>query len=319
MFLLLLLLSIIIYVIIILYYRIYHKFWFYQPVDFPFSLETEEGKIKTLDYVHKYNKNYICEPWKNSQEILGFLNKYFQPNGELYKYSDYSIMDSIVYKITKKDSSRIKEICGCISVKPIELYIYSKKQTIFYVDHLNVKESERGQGLATDLISFVVDRIGDQIYLFKKDIHPLPFKYFCKYQYYLVLNSRIGNILPNKINLETFLEKFSKKNNFKIFANPTKDCIFLEKDNQLAIIFYTNILDSQQNPIYEIAYCDSEYIGQLSVNYIQENFPRSKIILNSLAITEKYFEIKKLSENFLYFYNFRISQINALDIFLTIP
>jgi hypothetical protein len=302
--------STIIYICIILYYRIYHKFWFHQPVDFLFNLETNEGKIKSLDYTHRYNRNYTCKSWTEKKDIIDFLNENFNPTGELYNYADYSMDNSIVFKV---HNNQTNEICGCISAKPIELFIKDKLNIVFYIDHLNVKEKYRGLGLATDLISYVVDTIGDHTYLFKKDIHPLPFKYFCKYKYYLVLNEKKGDILPNK------LESIEIENNYELYCPPDKNSIILEKDNKKAIIFYTNILDKDKKPIYEIGYAEDEYIAQLSVNYIKENYPESSILINSLGGTTKYFKKEFLSDNYLYFYNYRIKLLQSQEIFLSLP
>ena len=305
------LLSTIIYICIILYYRIYHKFWFHQPVDFLFTLDTELGKIKTIDYVHKYNTNYTCSEWNNKNDIIEFLNENFNPQGEIYSYSDYTCNNSIVFKVQQNNT---QEIVGCISVKPIELYIEDKHEIVYYVDHLNIKDPDRGKGLAPDLISFVVDSIGDKTYLFKKDIHPLPFKYFCKYEYHLVLDPAKGNILP-EISESIDLDKTK----YTIFSPPTKDCVILEKENKKAIIYYTNILDIDEKPIFEIGYVEDEYIAQLSVNYIRVNFPDSKILVNNLSDTAQYFDTKYLSENYLYLYNYRVTQVKPRDIFLVCP
>ena len=308
---LMVLFSTIIYICIILYYRIYHKFWFNQPVDFIFTLETVPGKIKSLDYVHKYNKNFMCSLWKDKEDILNFLNENFNPEGELYNYADYTFnSQSIVFQIQNNNS---KEVCGCISVRPIKLTINDEQKVIFYVDHLNVKEDYRGQGLATDLISYIIDTLGDQTYLFKKDIHPLPFKYFCKYKYYLVLDQEKGNILPE------VSEYFEKIKNYKIYSPPDNTSIILKKDNYQAIIYYTNIMDKEDNPIYEIGYAENEYIAQLAINYIKYNFPESSIIVNSLSETDKYYKKKFLSENYLYFFNYRLPVIYPRDIFLVYP
>ena len=261
----------------------------------------------------KYNDNFRLSEWKNNEDIIKFLNINFNPKGELYNYADYTLNNSIVYKIENKESN---EIVGCISVCPMKFLIKGESKIIFYVDHLNIKEEYRNKSLAADLISFVVDNIGDQIYLFKKDISPLPFKYFCKYRYFLILDKEKGNILPEVVeNIDI------KKEDYKIFTEPYKNSIILERDNKKAIIYYTNILDKNRKEIFEIGYVEDKYIGQLAINYIRHNYPESQIIVNNLGGTNLYFRTRYLSDNYLYFFNYRLKEqtIHPRNIFIACP
>lgn len=319
MFLHVLLLSIIIYFSIIWYYKIYHPFWYKQPVDFIFSLETDEGKIGLLEDLHKYNPDFICTTWNQPQEILSFLNNHFQPGGFVFNYNINHIDSCYFFKII---NIQTKEICGCISTKPISSVISNIKKTIWYVDHLVVKKKWNGKGLATDLISSIIDTIGDQIYLFKKDISPLPFKYFCKYKYFEVQN-KSTNILPQELSDKTKIyqkiyQQISRNKRISIQDISNKNLIFLEKNNKLAIVYYTNML-CNNTPVYEIGYAETRELAQLSVNYILQKYPEAKILVNNLNNTDTLLETKYLSENYLYFYNYRIETQDPENIFLTIP
>ena len=308
----LIIISIIIYICIVLYYKYKHPFWFKQSVDFIFSLETDEGRISMYDNIHRYNKDYTCSTWNNTKEIIPFLNENFQPGGYTFNYNESTCNNCYFFKVSKGS-----EICGCISAKPIDSRISGKQQTIWYVDHLAIKREHRSKRLVSDLITCILDTIGDQIYLFKKDIKPLPFKYFCKYKYYEVLDN-IGLEQPNVIEQKDTLDSFFIENK-RVSINDKENLIFLEKGSDKAIIFYTDMIDKSGNPIFEIGHAENKRIAQLAVNFIKKKNPDSKILVNNLAGTSNHLKTRYLSENYLYFYNYRIEAINPNDIFLSLP
>ena len=295
---------VIIYFSIVLYYRISHPFWYQQPVDFPFTFRTKEGKIGKMNYIHNYNKNYSISRWTDEKSIVSFLNKSFQPGGDIFEYTDDTCKNCTFFRIKKEN-----EVCGCISVKPLNSFINEKQETLWYVDHLTVSKNHRGMGLATDLISTVLDTIGDKTYLFKKDIQPLPFNYFCKYNYYLVLDKPTEN-LPN------VSKAIDIKKKFKVHIENKDNVIFLEKDKKYAIVYYTNI-KYNGNPVYEIGYAENKEIAELAVNYIKKQNSNSRIYVNNLSGTSKFFEKKFLSYNYIYFYNYRMKLLTPNEIFLS--
>ena len=303
-----LLLSIIIYLSIIFYYKYRHPFWYQQPVDFLFTLDTDEGRIGMLDYNHRYKKGFSCSTWSNKENILEFLNNHFQPGGYTFSYTDSCLNNCYFFKISRND-----EICGCISAKSIYSSIKGIKQQIFYVDHLVVKGKYQGQGLATDLIACVLDSIGDHVYLFKKDIQPLPFKYFCKYKYYEIKDIG-GEEQPNEIEDMDL----SKINGYEVLVRDNENLIFLEHEGTNSILFYTN-MTSKGKPIFEISCVENKQIAELSVNFIRKNHPTSIILVNEISGTNKFYKTKYLSENYLYFYNYRLNAVNPKNIFLSLP
>jgi len=181
------------------------------------------------------------------------------------------------------------------------------------VDHLVVKGKYQGQGLATDLIACVLDSIGDQVYLFKKDIHPLPFKYFCKYKYYEIKDLGTED-QPNEIEDMDL----SKINGYEVLVRDNENLIFLENEGSHSIIFYTNMI-SKGNPVYEISYAENKKIADLAVNFIRKKYPNSVILVNEISGTNKFYNTKYLSENYLYFYNYRLNAVNPKNVFLSLP
>jgi hypothetical protein len=306
MFLKLIIFVILLYLIIVLYGRYKHPYWFYHPVDFFYTLSNEEGVIGQPYYIHNYNRDYRCSRWSNSEEIIEFLNENFQPGGGEYLYKNTK-KDTIFYKIMNKKDNYVS---GCISARKVNVILDNKEYIIWYVDHLALKISERNNRIATDLISYMIKDTGAYVIIFKKDNQPLPFKYFCKYNYYKVLDKS----QPEQPNV---VDDISLKKKYSMYIEPDKgECIFLEKNGCYAIVYYSGILDSNKKEIYEIAYAENKEMAQLSVNYLEDK--TSRILVNELSGTNLFYKTEYLSTNYLYFYNYRKHIMNPKDIFICI-
>lgn len=88
------------------------------------------------------------------------------------------------------------KVIGGISMLPIKLLIaadHESEKHFNYVDHLTVVEDERGKGIATKLISKVIDvGVNRSVprFIYRIEMKPLPYPYLCKLSNYFSQISR---------------------------------------------------------------------------------------------------------------------------------
>lgn len=351
-----------------LYFYINHRFWYYQPVSLYTSVFLKYGKIsnKIPDTVQSGVKYQIKTIDNQAQfyPLQQLLNQNFRLHDNyqyLYNknYLDW-VLNSPIKSVSLQKYSNKKwniglfdqdDLIGFIHGKPITINLNNQEIFCFYVDFLCINKKYRGKHLAPVLISNMAKNgflEEYQVFIFKKEIYPLPFKYINQYSYYLLDVSQylykqpdFTNIIPlqennahqcyqfylNKIknyqlkvdfSFEEFKHYFMGKHIFSFvrydkskiigFISAFDSRFMIEKKKTCLQI---NCVLGNPNLLFEKIYLHAK---KNNFQYIMIN----NMGKNQDLITK--YNFKKISNCFIHFYNFHLySSIGSQNIFFPIP
>ena len=214
--------SIILYLCSFIYLKIKHPFWFSQPVsqytdlfkiegiiteNIPKPIKIKNYDIEIIDTQNKKNIDNICNLLNNNYNIddsyrFNYDEKYIRWTLNT-PYKHYNIKSDNKWSLGIYDQGKL---ISFINGKPIDLYINNKNLPCFYVDYLCIDKKYRKQNLAQSIITHManngfVDYF--KLFIFKKELFPLPFKFISKYNYYIINRKEINNTYD-------FLKKIDK-------------------------------------------------------------------------------------------------------------
>lgn len=328
-----------------------HPFWDKQNVD---RNHKKIGIISLKKPILTINKNYTIKNLDNFELFRLFINQHFIKGYQYNKsFIDWYLFKSNIFGLYFQD-----KLIGTIVSKNINLKIIDNNYNCGYVDFLSIMKKYRNQYLAPILISHTINYYsGNQIFIFKKEDKPLPYKYLSKFNYFIKeIDKNPNNLL---INIEN-----CNKNNFIHLDKNCKDIeLIYKKYLEIATKYkiYLNFINSScfnnyftsNNSIFtfyqkkekEILNIYSFYLTKLVINnktynileiiffylpnfmnhlsYYLKKFNISYISIAGLGnykkITDKYdFSIGKTC--FLHLYNFGIKDsYNPTKILLPIP
>lgn len=344
---------ILIFVISNLSYNYYHPFWSKQPISkYTNFLTLNNGIISQekppepiistkyyvdflkdknqleLDLLIKFlNQNYIDVPNMSYQFDLSYLNFNLNPNNP-----------DRINLILKEGIN----IIGFISSKYLEILINKKIYFCQYVDNLCVDKQYRKQNLAAILISHMAYygfQKGYNMFIFKKDSYPLPFRYIASYQnkIYQIPNYNFDDQTVYKGSLDKieliysvfnqYLEQFNSKCQYSIldfkhyfFNDYTYIYYQLDDQDKISnmIILYDNKLKLNDQNIIEICYCiinDQQNFKTLFQTVLSMCFKNNFSYCNinsfdsSLGEYEKDLDIIKNYKTYIHTYNYHHNQL----------
>ncbi len=336
-------------------YRFYskHLFWDTQPVARNTFSEREGIILKpkfitysctlspdftwtTIDDINEF-RNFLMENYRkneiySSTYLEWILNSPYQHISKLSKFkrNQWNI-------VLKKDN----KIMGTIIGRPVLLNIKNKLVEGFYVDFLCIDKNLRGQRLAPNLISKIIETWKDaklDLNIFKIDSSPLPFNEIGKFYYYILdlSNYQIKN--PQKlISLDEkdideayhfFLKHLTQYKFYQVFTSEEFKYYFLPKtyiykNNENQITGFANLIemDYQINGLtvsaIELLYCfyeNDEFMDAI-MDLIKEHKYHYLItldLMNNSQFIKKY-QMTRNHLTYYYFYNY-LCKINKNEI-----
>jgi hypothetical protein len=181
---------VIFYLFVIFYFHLFHRFWSIQPMLHRYSLYAlfrKKGCIKPLPLNNKYYSPLNIATLKYADvtdtvkhDLCVMLSEHFDTEGKsriekdifspLMESHNTDSFVSLYYKYSK--------IIGCLTGRPLKMYIDSEITPLFYIDHLCVDKDMRTKGIAYALMQTHEhnQRISDQdiqYSLFKRNV-PIP-------------------------------------------------------------------------------------------------------------------------------------------------
>jgi hypothetical protein len=351
-----------------IYFYFKHHFWYYQPVSLYTSIFLKYGKIsesipKTIDTPSNYFIQEI-DNQQNFSQLQHLLNQNFRLHDNYQyhynkQYLDWSLntpikSNSLQKYDTKKWNIGLyhqKDLIGFIHGKPITIKLDKQKVPCFYVDFLCIKKEYRGQHLAPVLISNMAKNgflEEYQVFIFKKEIYPLPFRYINQYHYYLYALTNhlksykdLTNLQPLKENNLLHCYQFFINNShhyqlnvdfslqeFKHYFLNKNSYSFVEYSNN-KIIGFISAFDSRfmikkKKTCLQIQ-C---YLGisnslfkKICLIGIDNHF--DYLMINNMGQHQELidqYSFQKISNCYIHFYNFHInSTISCKNIFFPIP
>ena len=170
------------------YNMFYHNFWSTQPVSFFHTLKLKDGIISNKKPPKEItNNNYLLEKFSSDdnrmEEITNLLNSnYSNSNNCTYHYDK----DYINWMLEDKNEERINlclseksKIIGCITSRPITIFLKGSRLKCLYVDNLCIDQNYRKKGLAPILISHMSNYgydLGYNLFIYQKEGHQLPYR-----------------------------------------------------------------------------------------------------------------------------------------------
>lgn len=361
--------SLLLYLSSFIYLKIKHPFWFSQPVSQYTDLFKTEGIItKNIPKPIKLD-NYLIEiinteDKKNINDICNLLNNNYNID-DSYRfnydekfirwtintpYKHYNIKSENKWSLGIYDKG---QLISYINGKPIDLYIDNQNLPCFYIDYLCIDKKYRKQNLAQSIITHManngfVDYF--KLFIFKKELFPLPFKFISKYNYYIINKNEINNTYDNLTKID---KNIKEENIMELYKFYTKYIINHRLYNKYhyqefkhyfkndSVSFYRNkignlniligIYDSKINYnktktadfLFIIINNKEKYQNSIEEIINKEAYKYNYFLINNMSQNEKYIKIKKLekiSQCFLHFYNYHNdNRINSQDICLNIP
>jgi hypothetical protein len=345
-----------------------HKFWYYQPVSLYTSIFLKYGKIsdkipKTIDTPPPYSIQSIDNNQKFPQ-LQYLLNQNFRLHDNYQyhynkQYLDWCLNTPIQNKSLQKYDTKKwniglyhqKDLIGFIHGKPITINLDKQKIPCFYVDFLCIKKEYRGKHLAPVLISNMANNgflEEYQVFIFKKEIYPLPFRYINQYNYYLYtltnhINSDMdfSNIQPLQENnllhcyqffinntqhyqlsvdfsLQEFKHYFVKKNGYS----------FVEYSNNKIISFISAfdsrfMIEKKKTCLQIQCYLgiSNSLFEKICLIGVDNQF--DYLMINNMGQHQELidqYSFQKISNCYIHFYNFHInSTISCKNIFFPVP
>jgi len=351
-----------------IYFYFKHPFWYYQPVSLYTSIFFKYGQIskKIPKPIYLPNNYYIkkIDNQKHFSQLRYLLNQNFRLHDNYQyhynkQYLDWSLNTPIKSNNLQKYHNQkwniglyyLKELVGFIHGKPITIIINKKKVPCFYVDFLCIKKEFRGKHLAPILISNMakngfIDEY--QVFIFKKEIYPLPFRYINKYYYHLFDLKKYIRNNKSPSNIQTLNEN-NLQQCYQFFVNNTQHYqlsvdfsllefkhYFMNKNN------YSFLEYSNHKIIGFISAFDSRFMIEKKKTCLQiqcylgiSNSLFDKIcsigiknqfnylMINNMGQHQELidkFSFQKISNCYIHFYNFHIhSTISCKNIFFPIP
>ena len=223
--------NIVSYICLYIFYKYKHPFWFRSPVaqlykPFNYNGILTQYRDPINEQVTQLEKDFSWYHFSTDEDIdslCSLLNNNYLIGKEYnYKYTPpfikfllnipyrhFKTLENVDRKLWQVFLKHHDEIIAADTTRPLKLKINEDICHSFYVDFLCIKKKYRGQSYAPKLILKMEPAIWSpntyafgtfNMFIFKKDIYPLPFHYLCKYNYY-------------KLKLDTFESK------------PCDDCI----------------------------------------------------------------------------------------------
>ena len=186
-------------------------FWKNQPV-----MRVKNNKTGLIGIVPTFNIHLGDKKYSiSSTESIGNIKKFVIDNFTSSYLINNKTLDYTLNRPSQKNICLTKnsEIIGLITSYPLKLYIDNNVNDFYYVDYLCVSNKHREQGIATILMSALLNQYRDPYLkmIFKKDGSQLPFKHIIKSSYYAKDLSRVKPVNnPNITRLDVF-------NFYKIF------------------------------------------------------------------------------------------------------
>ena len=362
--------SILFYLSCFMYLKIKHPFWFSQPVSQYTDLFKTEGIIQNFMPKNIKIKEYEIEVINtrnnnNINNITKLLNENYNID-ESYKfnydhnylnwsintpYKHYNINSNNKWSLGIYDKGLL---IAFINGKPIDLYFNNQNLSCFYIDYLCIDKKYRKKNLAQAIITQManngfVDYF--KLFIFKKELFPLPFKFVSKYNYYLIETKKVKNSNDNLIKItQENLDENQIKNFYNFYCkniikhklyNKFHYLEFKHYFNNNSISFYSNkkgninilvgIYDSKINynntktSDFLFIIINNKNIYKEIINEIiyKESLKYNYCLINDMSDNEKYIidnKLKKVSQCFLHFYNYHTDKnIIPNDLSLNIP
>lgn len=352
-FLLFLIFLIIIIITSHLCYNYYHPFWAKQPISkYTNFLKLNNGIITQKKPPNpiistKYKIDFLKD--KNQIELLlliNFLNKnYIDVSNMSFEFN----LNYLKFYLNLDNQDRINlilkdktKIIGFISSRNLKVVINKKIYFYQYVDNLCVDKQYRKQNLASILISHMANYgflKGYNMFIFKKDSYPLPFRYIASYQnkLYQIPNYNLDEKTVFKGSLDKvqliyfvfnqYLEQFNSRCQYSIldfkyyFFNEFTYIYYQVNDQDKIsnmIILYDNKSKLNDKNIIEICYCivnDQKNFKILFQTVLsiccKNNFSYCNINnFDSILIEyEKDLDIIKNYKTFIHTYNYHHNQL----------
>lgn len=363
-------LSIIFYFVCFIYLKFKHPFWFSQPVSQYTDLFQNEGIIQNfipkpiniegykIDVINTKNKKNIQNIAKLLNENYNIDDSYRFNYDENYlnwsintPYQHYNIQSNNKWSLGIYDKGIL---IAFINGKPIDLYFNNKNLPCFYVDYLCIDKKYRKHNLAQGIITQManngfVDYF--KLFIFKKELFPLPFKFVSKYNYYIIETKKIKSNDDNliKVNYKNINDdKIIEFYNFycqnivkhKLY-NKFHYSEFKHYFNNNSVSFYSNkkgntdilvgIYDSKVNynntktsDFLFIIINNKNIYGKIIDEIIfKESQKYNYSLINDMSHSKIYIEsnkLEKISQCFLHFYNYYTDKkIDPEDLSLNIP
>ena len=167
-----------------------HEFWDRQWVSRNHSKKgvLNHGRPPKSVYessITKNNKKYSLTTFNcidDMDEAIHFLNQHFLKNYlNTPELLHWLLNPEPVGNLVLKDQ---KNWIATISTRNMLCRIDKTIYPLGYVDFLAVHEKYRNQGLATRMIGGTLEKYPLTSFVFKKEDTPLPFDYFCEFQYF---------------------------------------------------------------------------------------------------------------------------------------
>lgn len=273
-----------------LYIKLKHEYWSKQPVSHYYNILLKKGQIsdkipdkivsqKLIVNNFDYKNDILMNQW-----IQLLRNSYIPVNNSSISYSiDKSFLtwslniyfkNFILLAITDE-----QKLVGTITSRKMNIQINDDKLSFLYVDYLCIDSIYRKKGLAPILISNMAYEgfiRGQKLFIFKKEIYPLPYNYITSYMTYILSINTTENESKNVIEKENksyFLlsKKSSKKeiydcysyyqeqsNKFKLYQNYTlEEFIYYFISSEHTYSYY--IADDNTHIIGLIVLFDSQF------------------------------------------------------------
>lgn len=198
----------IIYLIVKTYLNKTHSYWDKQPVSTTYK---KSGLITDRKQPPIKNNNYILKEYTEIElpHIITHLNKHFIRE---YSYSNeyikwyFAHSQNMTLCLLKRNLSLI----GTISSIHITLSLDNKKLGLGYVDFLAINKDYRNKRLAPLLISNLIDKSNEKIFIFKIEQTPLPFNHILKFRYY-------GYLIPPNLKYLNNFNEINRTNITRVF------------------------------------------------------------------------------------------------------
>lgn len=353
------LLSIIIYLFAFIYLKIKHPFWFHQPVSQHIDLFKKDGiitqNIPKIISIQNFKVNIVnTNNNSNIDNIKKLLNDNYNIN-QSYKfnydekylnwsinvpYQHYNIKSNNIWSLGIYDNNN--RLIAFINGKPIHLYLDNLKLSAFYIDYLCIDKKYRKQNLAQSIITHManngfVDNF--KLFIFKKELFPLPFKYISKYNYFLINTKKIisnndelikindtkinenkieelynfylENIKNNRLYNLLFYQEFKHyiSNNISLYTNKKGriDTLIAIYDSK---INYNNTKSSEF--LFIIIRDKSKYTQLINEVLKKESHKYNYSLINDTSHNELYIKennLEMVSKCYLHFYNYHYNKL----------
>ena len=352
-----------------LYIRYRHPFWYSQPVAHYYNILLDRG----------YITNRITKPMNTNVELIEINTKELIVSSIELLNKNYIpvIIDNLKYQLTKeyfnftlntpykipislKNKLKIgmiknNKLIGLITSRPIYINLYEKVIPIFYVDYLCIEKEYRKQNLVQQLILEMAYRGFTnefKSFIFRKEMHPLPFSYIANYNTYILdlkkirnngngLWEKMNNLLDNSIIEKCYKfyiiesKKFKLKqiytiDEFKyyIVSNNFIESYYLLNNSGeidvLIVLFNNQYILNNSTTLELYLYLkkdniqDLEILDQLLGNIQQSRYLYINDIGDNNDLINKYIDnIEYSNKNYIHLYNYYDYKINNRDILLS--